>query len=134
LLTGAGPSSRNEVFYFTEGTLSAIRIGDFKYRFTDQPNGWFGGTVHLDIPDVINLRLDPFERMGMPTGKGGSLMYFPGFFMEQMWRFTFVQQEVGRYAETFIEFPPMQRGASFNLDAVKAQVETAIQRARSSSQ
>jgi arylsulfatase A-like enzyme len=134
LLAGAGPSGRNEVFYFTEGTLSAVRIGDFKYRFTDQPNGWFGGTVHLDIPDVVNLRLDPFERMGMPSAKNGSLMYFPGFFMEQMWRMTFVQQEVGRYAETFIEFPPMQRGASFNLDAVKAQVEAAIQRARTANQ
>ena len=26
---------------------------------------------------------------------------------------------------TAIEFPPMQKGASFNLDAVKAQIEAA---------
>ena len=50
LITGKGPSARHEIFYFTEGTLAAVRINDFKYRFTDQPNGWFGGTVHVDWP------------------------------------------------------------------------------------
>jgi hypothetical protein len=29
-------------------------------------------------------------------------------------------------AETAIEYPPMQKGASFNLEAVKAQIEKAI--------
>jgi len=28
-------------------------------------------------------------------------------------------------ARTAVEFPPMQRGASFNLDAVKAQIAAA---------
>jgi arylsulfatase A-like enzyme len=35
LITGKGPSKRNEVFYFAEGTLGAVRIGDYKYRFID---------------------------------------------------------------------------------------------------
>ena len=39
----------------------------------------------------------------------------------------FVQQEVAKLAQTAIEFPPMQKGASFNLEAVKAQIEAAIQ-------
>jgi hypothetical protein len=38
---------------------------------------------------------------------------------------VFVQQEVGKLAQTAIEFPPMQKGASFNLDAVKAKIEAA---------
>ncbi len=33
----------------------------------------------------------------------------------------FVQQEVAKLAMTAIEYPPMQKGASFNLDAVKAE-------------
>ena len=37
LITGKGPSRRHEIFYLTESTLSAVRIDDFKYRFTDQP-------------------------------------------------------------------------------------------------
>src|SRR5271168_1538097 len=31
MLTGKGPSARHEIFYFTEGTLAAVRINDFKY-------------------------------------------------------------------------------------------------------
>jgi arylsulfatase len=35
-------------------------------------------------------------------------------------------QEVAKLGQTAIDFPPMQKGASFNLEAVKAQVEKAI--------
>lgn len=34
----------------------------------------------------------------------------------------FVQQEVAKTARTFTDFPPMQRGASFNMEAVKQQI------------
>jgi arylsulfatase A-like enzyme len=123
LLTGKGPSNRHEVFYFAEGTLGAVRINDWKYRLIDQPDGWLGGTVHLDWPILSNLRLDPFERMQFPKGNTGSFMYVPDFYMHEFWRFVFLQQKVGEYAQTFVEFPPMQRGASFNLEAVKAEIE-----------
>ncbi len=65
LITGKGPSKRNEIFYFAERTLGAVRIDDYKYRFIDQPQGWLGGTVKLDWPILANLRLDPFERTGL---------------------------------------------------------------------
>ena len=59
------PSKRNEIFYFAETTLGAVRIDDYKYRFIDQPGGWLGGTVKVDWPILTNLRLDPFERTGL---------------------------------------------------------------------
>lgn len=127
MITGKGPSARHEIFYFTEGTLSAVRVDDYKYRFTDQPNGWLGATVKVDWPILVNLRLDPYERTGMYNGKdGGSIAYY-NWFAYQFWRFVFVQQVVGELAKTAIDFPPMQKGASFNLEAVKAQIEAAIQ-------
>jgi arylsulfatase A-like enzyme len=127
LITGKGPSKRHEILYFTESTLSAVRIDDYKYRFTDQPSGWLGATLKVDWPILVNLRLDPFERTGMFNGKdGGSISYY-NWFVYQFWRFQFVQQEVAKVAQTAIEFPPMQKGASFNLAAVKEQIEKAIQ-------
>jgi hypothetical protein len=42
-------------------------------------------------------------------------------------RFVFVQQEVARFGGTFIEFPPMQKPASFNLEAIKEQALRAVQ-------
>ncbi len=123
MLTGNGPSARHEIFYFTETTLGAVRINDFKYRFTDQPNGWLGATEKVDWPILVNLRLDPFERTGMYNGKDkGSIAYY-NWFAYEFWRFVFVKQEVAKYAETFLEFPPMQKGASFNMEALKAELE-----------
>src|SRR5881409_1465042 len=112
LITGKGPSARHEIYYFTEGTLSAVRIDDYKYRFTDQPNGWLGATVKVDWPILVNLRLDPFERAGMPNGGNGSLAYY-NWFVYEFWRFVAVQQSVAEYAKSFVDYPPMQKGASF---------------------
>ena len=125
-VTGKAPSARQEIFYFTEGTLSAVRVNDFKYRFTDQPGGWLGATVKVDWPILTNLRLDPYERTGMFNGKdNGSINYY-NWFAYEFWRFVLVQQVVGKLAQTAIDFPPMQPGASFNLEAVKAQIQKAM--------
>ena len=72
VLTGKGPSKRHEIFYFAEATLGAVRLDDYKYRFIDQPGGWLGGTIKVDWPILVNLRLDPFERTGL-TGSLGLL-------------------------------------------------------------
>jgi arylsulfatase len=62
----------------------------------------------------------------MYNGKdNGSIAYYNWFAIE-FWRFAFVQQEVARAAQTIIDYPPMQKGASFNLEAVKQQVEKAM--------
>ena len=124
-ITGKSPSKRNEVFYFAEATLGAVRIGDYKYRFIDQPQGWLGGTVKVDWPILTNIRLDPFERTGMPAGANGSMHYYEWFLFE-FWRFVFVQDVVAKFGESFVEFPPMQKPASFNLEAVKEQILQAI--------
>lgn len=116
LLMGKGPSKRHEILYFTEGNLGAVRIDDYKYQFTAQPEGWLGNTVRLDWPLITNLRLDPFERTSKSMGYGMD------FFAHEFWRFVFVQQEIEKLGQTFVEYPPMQPGASFNLEAVKQQI------------
>ena len=127
LITGKGPSARHEIFYFTESNLAAVRIDDFKYRFIEQPGGWIGdqgppGRAGAREPAPGSLR-----EGDVATGKwkSGSYQYFDWFRFE-FWRFVFVQQEVAKLAMTAIEFPPAQKGASFNLDAVKAKIEEAM--------
>jgi len=124
LITGKGPSNRHEIFYLAESTLGAVRIDDYKYRFIDQPGGWLGVKDHPDVPILTNLRLDPFERTGWPNSgsKEGSQSYFDLWFKYEFWRFVFVQQVMGKAIQSFLEYPPMQRGASFNLDALKAEM------------
>jgi arylsulfatase A-like enzyme len=130
MITGKGPSNRHEIFYFAESTLGAVRIDDYKYRFIDQPQGWIGAKLPVDAPVLTNLRLDPFERLDYPIGTlSGSQNYF-SWFQYEFWRFVFVQQEVGKLALTALEYPPMQKGASFNLEAVKAKIEDAMKAQR----
>jgi hypothetical protein len=76
----------------------------------------------VDWPILVNLRLDPFERTGVFDGKNGSLAYY-NWFTYEFWRFVFMQQEVARTAQTFIDFPPMQKGASFNMEALKTELQ-----------
>src|SRR3954470_2211076 len=130
-ITGKGPSTRHEIFYLGESTVGAVRIDDYKYRFIDQPQGWLGEKTHVDVPYLINLRLDPFERQGWPNNgtKDGAQQYFD-WFKFQFWRFVFVQQVMGKELQTFLDYPPMQRGASFNLDAVKAEMAKRMQQAQ----
>jgi arylsulfatase len=77
------------------------------------------------VPTIVNLRLDPFERTAWMAGNNGSLQYWE-WYKYEFWRFVLVQEEVAKIAQTAIEFPPMQKGASFNLDAVKLKIEAAI--------
>jgi arylsulfatase A-like enzyme len=129
LLAGKGPSKRNELFYFGGAELGALRVGDFKFSFFQQPWGWPGEKVTTDMPLMVNLRQDPFERT--PSVRGESLNnsaggYVNDFFAREFWRFVLVQKEVGKLAQTAIEYPPMQAPASFNLSAIKAKIDAII--------
>ena len=129
LLTGKGPSARHEVFYFGGPHLGAIRIDDFKFQFIQQPWGWPGEKVSTDMPTIVNLRQDPFERT--PSIRGESLNdmgggYMNEFYAREFWRFVMVQKTVMALAKTAIDYPPMQAPASFNLQAIKTQIEETI--------
>jgi hypothetical protein len=127
LITGKGPSARHEIIYFAENNLGAVRYDDYKYQFITQPGGWLGTKDHPDLPGCVNLRLDPFEKMGFVgvDGNRGSFSYF-GWFVYEFWRFVLAQQIVAKLAMSAIDYPPMQKGASFNLDAVKEKIAAAM--------
>src|SRR5262245_53085817 len=129
LLLGKGSSKRHEFFYFGGPHLGAIRIDDFKFQFYQQPQGWPGPKVTTDMPGMVNIRQDPFERT--PSINKQSLNdlgggYLNDFYAREFWRFVMVQEKVAALARTAIDYPPMQDPASFNLDAVKKQIEAAI--------
>ena len=81
------------------------------------------------MPTIVNIRQDPFERTPSINGEnlnnlGGG--YMNDFYAREFWRFVLVQQQVADLAKTAIDYPPMQDPASFNLDAVKKQVDATI--------
>ena len=126
LITGKGPSKRDELFYFGGPTLGAVRIGDFKFQFYQQPFGWPGEKVTTDMPTMVNIRQDPFERTPSIRGENLNTLgggYMNDFYAREFWRFVNVQNAVAKLAMTAIEYPPMQDPASFNLEAVKQKIQ-----------
>jgi arylsulfatase len=126
LLEGKGPTARHELFYFGGPHLGAVRLDDFKFVFFAQPWGWPGEKTTTDMPTLINIRQDPFERLSNLRGESwntSSPAYTNDFFAREFWRFVLVQQEVAKLAMTAIDYPPMQEPATFNLDAVKQKIQ-----------
>jgi arylsulfatase len=135
MITGKGPSKRHEVWYFAQTKLGALRVDNYKFQFIDQPKGWVGAVIEPNMPKLTNLRQDPFERMNWP-GNGfaeGSVAYWD-FFKHEMWRYQISAQEIAKHIPSFVEYPPMQAGASFSIDHLKERVEQAMKAAQGHNQ
>ena len=89
--------------------------------------GWGPGVKNkVNRPIIHNLRRDPFKRYADPNFAVGSPNWFIEFYAHEFWRFVFVQGNVAELAKTAIEFPPMPKDSSFNLEAVKERIQEAI--------
>jgi arylsulfatase len=108
---------RREMFYFTDNAdLFAVRYGDWKVHFKTIDGNLFSGQVReSNVPLVINLRMDPLERM---IDEGGGYFRWWG---EKLWTIMPATVIVGQYLETFKEYPPSQPTATIKLEqALKA--------------
>ncbi len=125
LLTGEtdkGP--RNEIFYFSDdGDLTALRYQDWKLIFMEQKSTgtfrvWMEPFVPLRVPLIFNLRRDPYERASITSNT-----YFD-WLLDRAYLLVPAQAYVGKFLETFKEFPPRQKAASFSLDQVMEKMRT----------
>jgi arylsulfatase len=126
LLEGSGPGQRSEIWYFAQATLGACRIDQFKYYFISQGDGVDAITGAVSVPawmGMTNLKLDPFEKLVNPGLVPASLNEWYG---HEFWRTVFVQQQVETLAQTFVDFPPQQAPASFNVQGIVNQVREQI--------
>ena len=118
-LTGsAAQSPRREIFYFSDdGDLTALRYDDWKIMFMEQPAAgtfrvWQQPFVPLRVPMIYNLRRDPYERATVTSNA-----YYE-WLLDRAYLLVPAQAYVGQFLETFKEFPPRQKAASFAVDQV----------------
>lgn len=114
-------SPRNWLVYFSDdGDILAVRVGDYKFHLAVQraesTNVWAEPFVKLRLPHIINLRRDPFERADF-----NSNVYWD-WVVDHIPQTYLMQEVVAQQIQDFAKFPPRQKPASFNLDAVLAQV------------
>jgi arylsulfatase len=111
---------RREIFYFDDNAnLNALRVDDWKISFNIMEGNIADGTLKRpNMPIVINLRQDPFERFN-----GESKMWFR-WSADKLWMFVPAQVVVGQFIESFKEYPPSQRSASFSAGQVLEALQT----------
>ena len=119
LLTGeAEEGPRKEIFYFSDdGDLTALRYNDWKIIFMEQKavgglRVWMEPFVPLRVPLVFNLRRDPYERSEITSNT------YYDWMLDRAFMLVPAQAYVGQFLETFKEYPPRQKAASFGLDQV----------------
>ena len=108
---------RHEFLYWTDdGNVAALRYNDFKITFMRQNahgmHVWSQPYEVLRMPMIGNLRSDPFER-AFHEGIG-----YPQWQFEHMFMFAPAGYYVGKWLQSFREFPPRQKPGSFSLDRV----------------
>jgi arylsulfatase len=109
---------RKEFIYWTDdGSVAALRYGNMKVTFLEQKakglRVWQEPFTVLRAPLLTNLRMDPFERAEEENAMGWQRWY-----MERMYAIAPAGAYVGRWLQSFKDFPPRQKPGSFNLDRV----------------
>jgi arylsulfatase len=115
------------LYWSDDGDLLALRVGRWKASFAEQhtkigpetPIGiWQGNFTRLRAPNLYDLRGDPFER-------GPDSVNYAEWQMHRVFLFVPAQAIVAKWMESFKEFPPRAKAASFTVSDVMEKITTA---------
>jgi arylsulfatase len=128
-------SARDVFFYFSGAAPAAVRYKNWKTYYTVAragPAGWLKGPEKWSFPLIQNIKRDPFEQNVSPDDSK-SLLYFGGslaapstaYMYDGLAMIPMGQALWLKELESYIEFPPMQKPSSYNLDQVIAEIKSA---------
>jgi arylsulfatase len=80
---------------------------------------WFEPFVPLRAPKLFNLRTDPFEKADTTSNT------YWDWFIDRIFLVVPAQAIVADYVQTFVEFPPRQKAASFTVDQALERIAAA---------
>ena len=126
-LTGQEPKSPRKIFFYfsDDGDMTGLRYDHWKLVFMEQrARGtlaiWAEPFVALRVPKLFNLRTDPFERADITSNT------YYDWFLDHSFLCLPAQKYVGEFLDTFKEFPPRQKAASFTVDQVMEKLQAGI--------
>ena len=113
------------VYFSDDGDVLGLRFDNWKTVFMEQRvQGtlaiWVEPFVALRIPKLFNLRTDPFERADVTANT------YWDWILDSAVLVLAASGLVTRFLETFEEFPPRQKAASFTIDQAVAKLEAAL--------
>jgi len=103
------------IYFDDDGNLVALRYDNWKIVFMEQraPGTlriWAEPFVPLRLPKLYNLRTDPFERADITSNT------YYDWIIDHVPIVLASQAIVKMFLETFKDFPPRQKAASFTID------------------
>jgi arylsulfatase len=106
---------RGFLYWSDDGDLTGLRVDQYKIVFAEQRSKgldvWREPLSLLRIPKMFDLRADPFER-------GEESFKYGDWFVEHIPYQYAAQAIVQEWVESFKEFPPRQKPASFTIDQI----------------
>ncbi|NEX91953.1 arylsulfatase [Caulobacter sp. 17J65-9] len=114
------------IYFSDDGDLVALRFDNWKVVFMEQRargtlDVWAEPFVALRVPKIFNLRTDPFERADITSNT------YWDWFLDHDYIALAANMVVGPFLETFKDFPPRQKAASFTIDqAMEKMTEAAF--------
>ena len=103
------------LYWSDDGDLMALRVHQYKIVFAEQRSTgldvWREPLSVMRIPKMFDLRSDPFER-------GEESFSYNDWFVEHVPYQYLAQAVVHEWLESFKEFPPRQKPASFSIDQI----------------
>ncbi len=119
-------SPRSEFFYFSDdGDLTGLRYDNWKFIFAEQRvmgtlKIWSEPFVILRCPKLFNLVTDPYERADITSNT-----YFD-WALDHTFLVVPAQAFVAQFLETFKDYPPRQKAASFSIDQAMEKLEVGL--------
>jgi arylsulfatase len=106
---------RGFLYWSDDGDLMALRVDQYKVVFAEQRSEgfevWREPLVKTRVPLIFDLRADPFER-------GTESFKYVDWQVEHLFAMYGAQAVVHDWLESFKEFPPRQKSASFSVDQI----------------
>jgi arylsulfatase len=104
------------LYWSDDGDVLAVRVHQYKIHFLEQraPGGvaiWREAFSQMRVPKLFNLRSDPFER-------GDGSIFYDKWSADRVFIQVPAQALVFQWLESFKEFPPRAKSASFSVDRV----------------
>jgi arylsulfatase len=105
-----------------------MRWGNFKAVFSEQrAQGnaliWANPFTPLRLPKLYNLRMDPYERADITSDQYWDWEVKNAYLVGE------ATMKASVFLETFVDYPPSQRPASFSVDQVRKHVDKKIDEA-----
>jgi len=115
-------SARREIFYYDETDLMAMRVDAWKIHIGVKHHGsWFDEKAYPSVPYVVNLLMDPMEKMTPDSEEWG----YVGrkFLAAKLWAPTAAIPFITEHLKSLQEFPPSQGADTLSM---KKAIEAAM--------